>query len=433
MKRHYSHVVLLLSVIVSFFVSGCATTQLHNAIMQNNTKKAILLTQDENVKINKANGKGQTALMLAAIRVQEDVVNALLDRGADPNIPNPSGITALTEAVYKGYPPIVENLLTHGANINQADKDNWPALMYAIQQNYYPIVKLLIKKGADINHSSNTGLTPLQYAAKEGNTTISGLLIEKGALLDKADNTGMTPLMNAVMGGHAKIVDMLLAKGADTNLVSKDNKTAKDMAVENGLTEIEALFDESKNRPLHHSLASKNNPGMIIKPVKGWIGEGELSPGSLRAMELRNATGHFLDLLCESGVCDHVDTADETTENGHSLVLDLTVKEVEDLHRGKNATKAFLSGFLTLGLVPPSANYSYQSTMTLKVDYPDGTSREYTSSSDTSTKWSGDPRLKSYVQKAGGAQKAARRLVTHQALEELVLKLKESSNSGDTP
>lgn len=66
--------------------------------------------------------KGYTALTIAVLRQQQDMVQFLLERGADVNRPNGDNVTALQIAEASGNTDIVELLLRHGAvrrNIGQ--------------------------------------------------------------------------------------------------------------------------------------------------------------------------------------------------------------------------------------------------------------------------------------------------------------------------
>jgi len=73
---------------------------------------SVLLTHGAN--INHRDGHGMTALMHAASDGNADVVNALLNNGADPSLHQDNGIygefTALIHAVTRGHVEVVKNL-----------------------------------------------------------------------------------------------------------------------------------------------------------------------------------------------------------------------------------------------------------------------------------------------------------------------------------
>ncbi len=431
MKKNCKQITGIIFVLSAIYLSGCATTTpLQNAIIQKKYEKAKLLAKKDKSSIDNKNAKGQTALILASIQMQEDLMRSILEAGADPNIQNHKGVTALVEATYKGIPSNVSLLLNHGAEVDLADKDGWTPLFWSIYKNYYPITKTVIESNTNINHVSIDGMSPLIFATKEGNTAIATLLLSKGATNpDLQDNDGMTALMHASVGGHKTIVKKMLDRGARTDLLSRENKTARGLAEETGFPEIVMILDNTNSEKRNINSTKEKQDKVILKKVLGKLNNEEIMPTWVRAMELRSAKGHFLDLLCESDLFDQIDTLDGLNQEENATFLRLTVEETENTNKAANVTKAFLSGFLTLGLVPPSANYGYKTTITLVVEQPDGQIKEHTASADTTTKWRGDPRTAAYIKKAGSAKKVARRLITHQALESLITQLSKNNDN----
>jgi len=163
---------------------------------------------------------------------------------------------------------------------------------------------------------------------------------------------------------------------------------------------------------------------VIFKNLEIKINGEIVSPQSRSAWEWRSATGHFLDLLRESNLFSEIDMLDDTNKNNRAIFLSLVANDSEDTHMGANAAKGFLSGFFTLGLVPPSASYSYATNIELIVEHSNGQTRTYQASSDTTAEWSGDPRAVDYKKKSGNSKTTARRQVTYQTLESLISQLK---------
>ena len=87
------------------------------------------------------NSEGNTALIEAAINPCPNVVEILLEAGADPNIQNNNGATVLMFAVFLDY------------DIERGHE------MY--RQNKYDIIDLLMKYGAKVNIKDKTGTTAL--------------------------------------------------------------------------------------------------------------------------------------------------------------------------------------------------------------------------------------------------------------------------------
>src|SRR5262249_25795870 len=68
--------------------------------------------------INGRDGKGQTALMLAARRGHQDAVDLLLQRGADPDVAAKYGLTALMLAIVNGHAAVARSLVDAGADLS---------------------------------------------------------------------------------------------------------------------------------------------------------------------------------------------------------------------------------------------------------------------------------------------------------------------------
>lgn len=108
-------------------------------------------------------------LTAAASRGDSEIVTALLDKGADPNVLDADGFTPLMRAVAP-WPsdrpalPTVRALLAHGARVNIRTRYDMTALMYASAGGNLPAVRLLLEKGADRSVRNSDGNTALKLA-----------------------------------------------------------------------------------------------------------------------------------------------------------------------------------------------------------------------------------------------------------------------------
>ena len=180
----------------------------------------------------------------------EEIVQLLLEKGADVNAKDNDGRTALMFAAEKGHTEIVQILLKKGADVNAEDEYGGTALMIAAENGHTEIIKLLLEKGADVNAKDWYGKTALMYAAYYGHTETVQLLLEKGAKYDPLykTNDDFTYLMAFARGGFINYCQELLNKGADVNAKIESGwdigKTALMYAAENGHTEIVKLLLE---------------------------------------------------------------------------------------------------------------------------------------------------------------------------------------------
>jgi ankyrin repeat protein len=95
-----------------------------------------------------------------------EVAKCCLRRGAD--IDNLNGWTALIRASCYGHKEIVEFLLNNGADIDKSDFNGMTALKYALHSGHKEVVELLLNRGSDINRANKDGQTALSFARSYG-------------------------------------------------------------------------------------------------------------------------------------------------------------------------------------------------------------------------------------------------------------------------
>lgn len=97
----------------------------------------------------------ETPLVMAAQKCQEEVVNLLLERGADPSFQAEVSTrwTALPIAASSGSLKIVRKLLGHGAHANEVVQSGvrLPALFYAVAIEHTAMINMLIGAGASFD------------------------------------------------------------------------------------------------------------------------------------------------------------------------------------------------------------------------------------------------------------------------------------------
>lgn len=89
---------------------------------------------------------------------------------------------------------MIESLLEHGADINILDEQHRTPLHFAVVADRIPVIKLLILKGANIDIQSSSGRSPLLESVINGNYPVARILIEAGAQLDLVDTKGTSVL-----------------------------------------------------------------------------------------------------------------------------------------------------------------------------------------------------------------------------------------------
>jgi len=108
-----------------------------------------------------------------------EVKRLVIDCGVDPNILSELRFTSLFIALSSGHPEVVEFLLEHGADPNIKNNDGSTPLHYAADNS--KVVEVLLEHGADLNIRDKYGATPLHDAAENGHPEVVELLLEHGA------------------------------------------------------------------------------------------------------------------------------------------------------------------------------------------------------------------------------------------------------------
>jgi uncharacterized protein len=233
-------------------------------------------------------------LLVAIINGHEDVVDLLLDKGADPNAEGGStdlsvqGSKARPIRITLKTPSYRDQLKETGTEGGNGTNNSWGRPLQAaihvanwhisdefvnVNVDRIRIIKSLLKHGADVN-SRNTdmeprwsgaryrrrqvGLTPFLAAARQADLEVMRLLVENGA--DPKINTpiNITPLMLVAGIAWASNQDraseeqvlaavkyMVEELGADVNFVADTGETAMHAAAYRGANSVvQYLFDK---------------------------------------------------------------------------------------------------------------------------------------------------------------------------------------------
>lgn len=214
---------------------------LHYAATDNRTEMIQLLI-DKGADVNAIDEHDMSPLHYAVILDNFETVNLLLDNGAsaDEVTDHMFRFTPYQHACKGAKSQILECFLNHGSDANDVfempdnlicPKRSTPLHM-AITQKNLDTINLLLDRNADVNHVNENKESSLHLACRENNTEVVKLLIDHKARINVKSKDNTTPLHIAVRNGNIEIVEALLSCGAVTDCQDKQGKIPLQLAVE---------------------------------------------------------------------------------------------------------------------------------------------------------------------------------------------------------
>ena len=262
--------------------------------------------------VNAASGAdAMTALTMAIVNGRLDIAMLLLERGADPGLPSKNGSGPLWATVdarwpeRTWYPPasiteehtthlqLLKALLDKGADPNvRIVRKPWYRTFHgdwanpvgatpfwlAAKANDVDAMRVLIAGGANPSIPSTAGVTPLQVAAGYGiepqvtnfapNQRLAAvryLLEDVGVDVNARDNQGYTPLHGAALTANHDLLVYMVAMGADIqaragNIFGGEGQADKDAAGGKGDT-----VADMANGPRAHNMQYPETVDLLVR------------------------------------------------------------------------------------------------------------------------------------------------------------------------
>ncbi|KAL9038889.1 MAG: hypothetical protein Q9180_002859, partial [Flavoplaca navasiana] len=123
---------------------------------------------------------GITPLHMAAGHGHEDIVELLLNHGADLHAMYNNGYTAFFSAAQSGHANVMRVLLGHGFEVSEGPEGRGLALLTNVRHENEDVVRLLLENGADAEQDTDWGKEALEVAMSRERSGIVELLEKYG-------------------------------------------------------------------------------------------------------------------------------------------------------------------------------------------------------------------------------------------------------------
>ena len=185
-------------------------------------------------------------LHLAILRDDLVQVGVRILKGEGVNSQDPErGWTPLHVAALHNEPKMVELFVAMGADPNAVDFVGQRPLHFVAELGNLDIASQLIAAGADVNAVvTKSGATALQMAVLSGNHDMVRLLIDRDAGVNAVDKRGWAPIHVVALKGYADICKTLLENGADAGISTKQDYSARLIAMASENHDVLKVLDE---------------------------------------------------------------------------------------------------------------------------------------------------------------------------------------------
>lgn len=227
-----------------------------------------------------------------------EIIKILGKAKANMNVSN-LVYTPLVYAVQQGNKELVQTLLDAGADANAKTQSGQLPLQHALDNS--EILQLLLKAKANPDTTNSSGDTPLIAAVRNGNIEAVKILLAAGANTELPDSSGNMPLQVAEQNYQTEITELLKKQ------VPAETEKPLDLAhqvypVEPEGTECTMVKAAKKQMELHGKLQAKVNAGTMSSEIFRTFGEDTKGYADMLANDLPEACKLFERLAVKYGV-----------------------------------------------------------------------------------------------------------------------------------
>ncbi|XP_028406292.1 serine/threonine-protein phosphatase 6 regulatory ankyrin repeat subunit B-like isoform X2 [Dendronephthya gigantea] len=316
-------------------------TPLHYAAQKDHSEVIEFFLENRPQLVNQANAEGETCAHIAAAKGSVAVIKELLklkNIHMTEKFTLGSNSTPLHLAASGGHADVVQVLLDNGADVTQMDKHGLTAIHLAAKNGHIRVIEILRGKIPLDYASPKTGLSAIHVAAQYGRTEVVREILRQADVGDirseaiktkKDDEYGYTPLHLAARSGNDQVVRLLLNSPG----VRVDSST-------------------SRNRSLPLHLASSNGHvnvvGLLLSKISHQLDTKDAKGRTSFHLAAANGHHNVLTLLLAQGA--QIDAEDEdgwtalhfSAHSGHLPVVKQLIESGTNLTKETNDGKVAL-------------------------------------------------------------------------------------------
>ena len=253
---------------------------LHIAAFLGNFSLCKTLVENHKYDVHLTNNEGWTALHHSARSGSYKLVSYFTDLGTDIHLKTKNAETCLHIAALNGHLHLCKTLVEkHNFDVHMIDNDGWSALHCSAKSGSFDLFLYFLRQGSEIYSKTINMKNVLHLSSGEGHFDISSFVLEhftkdyrdnntrkqhmlngnyyksqvfykySTIFLHAMDDDGNTYLHLASQGNQPKICELLLKYDTEMiNLLNKDDKTAREIAKDNGHEDVLNVLKEKCER-----------------------------------------------------------------------------------------------------------------------------------------------------------------------------------------
>lgn len=266
------------------------------ACKSSDLKSAIELSC--NVGVDIQDKFGRTPISYAAQNADIELIELLIQKGANPNIQDIYSTSPLEYACCRSENPVmvIQNMQ-----------------VVCLKDNTFDCVKLMVNGGAEIDYKNIAGETALILSSRKCRSEVVNFLLQSGADIQVKDNKGFTALMMASGACQLKSMESLIKCNADLNVRNNDGDTALMRAVMfNHIDAVKMLIESGADITIHDNSVCNISTNIAIKFLLNnkIINEKDKNGDTLLMISCQDKKEYDILFLHERGADFHIKNND---------------------------------------------------------------------------------------------------------------------------